>query len=114
VNRYNIIENTKIGKKTVLRSHLNLYGCEIGRKCKIACFVEIQRGVKIGDNCKIEAFAFIPSGVTIEDGVFIGPHVCFTNDRTPRAVGDWEVTPPKFYEKYIPKKIIPYSSFYFF
>ncbi|HET8776721.1 MAG TPA: acyltransferase, partial [Candidatus Limnocylindria bacterium] len=36
------------------------------------------------------------------DGVFIGPHVCFTNDRLPRAINrdgtlktddDWEVSP---------------------
>ncbi len=25
-------------------------------------------------------------GVTIDDGVFIGPHVCFTNDLRPRAI----------------------------
>ena len=25
-------------------------------------------------------------GVTVEDGVFVGPHVCFTNDRVPRAI----------------------------
>jgi UDP-2-acetamido-3-amino-2,3-dideoxy-glucuronate N-acetyltransferase len=25
-------------------------------------------------------------GVDIEDGVFVGPHVCFTNDNLPRAV----------------------------
>jgi len=40
--------------------------------------------------------------VTVEDGVFIGPHVCFTNDRLPRAINadgslksddDWEVSP---------------------
>jgi len=49
--------------------------------------------VKIGDRCKVEAFAFIPTGVTIEDEVFIGPHACFTNDRVPKAVGDWEVAP---------------------
>jgi acetyltransferase-like isoleucine patch superfamily enzyme len=36
----------------------------------------------------VEAFAFIPTGVTIEDGAFIGPHVCFTNDRFPRATDD--------------------------
>lgn len=65
---------------------VNLYGCTIGDNCKIAAFVEIQTGVTIGKNCKIEAFAFIPSGVTIEDGVFIGPHVCFTNDKLPAAV----------------------------
>jgi UDP-2-acetamido-3-amino-2,3-dideoxy-glucuronate N-acetyltransferase len=81
---------------------VNLYGCEIGAETKIGTFVEIRRGVKIGVRCKIQAFAFIPEGVTIEDGVFIGPHVCFTNDLFPRAVGadgsvqtdeDWETLP---------------------
>lgn len=81
---------------------VNLYGCTVGDGCKIASFVEIQRGVVLGRNVKVEAFAFIPTGVTIEDGAFIGPHVCFTNDRYPAAVGeggellgqgDWTVTP---------------------
>jgi len=40
--------------------------------------------------------------VTIADGAFIGPHVCFTNDRYPMAVSatgallsaeEWEITP---------------------
>ncbi len=40
-------------------------------------------------------------GVTLEDGVFVGPHVCFTNDLFPRAItpagdlktaDDWEMT----------------------
>jgi UDP-2-acetamido-3-amino-2,3-dideoxy-glucuronate N-acetyltransferase len=82
--------------------HVNLYGCTIGDNCKIASFVEIQRGVVLGRNVKVEAFAFIPSGVTVEDGAFIGPHVCFTNDLYPAAVSetgelltgaDWTVTP---------------------
>lgn len=84
---------------------VNLYGCEIGDECKIATFVEIQRGAVLGRRVKVEAFVFIPTGVTIEDGVFVGPHVCFTNDRYPAAVdtdgnllgaggsGDWEVVP---------------------
>jgi UDP-2-acetamido-3-amino-2,3-dideoxy-glucuronate N-acetyltransferase len=81
---------------------VNLYGCTIGDGCKIASFVEIQRGVTLGRNVKVEAFAFIPSGVTIEDGAFVGPHACFTNDPNPRAVGDdgellaageWEIVP---------------------
>lgn len=67
---------------------VNLYGCAIGDGCKIASFVEIQREARLGRNVKVEAFAFIPSGVAIEDGAFIGPHVCFTNDRYPAAVGD--------------------------
>jgi UDP-2-acetamido-3-amino-2,3-dideoxy-glucuronate N-acetyltransferase len=81
---------------------VNLYGCEIGDNCKIGSFVEIRKQVKIGNNVKIQAFAFIPEGVTIEDGVFIGPHVCFTNDKYPRSVNpdgslmnadDWEIIP---------------------
>lgn len=91
--KYHRIEDASIGEDTIVRDYVNLYGCKIGRGCKIAAYAEIQRGVVIGDRCKIEAFAFIPSGVTIEDEVFIGPHVCFTNDKVPRAVGDWSVVP---------------------
>jgi acetyltransferase-like isoleucine patch superfamily enzyme len=83
---------------------VNLYGCTVGDHCKIASFVEIQRGVVLGRNVKVEAFAFIPTGVTIEDGAFVGPHVCFTNDRFPRSVDasgellgsdGWVVTPTR-------------------
>lgn len=91
--KYYKIDDAKIGEDTIVRDFVNLYGCKIGDGCRIAAYAEIQRGVTIGDRCKVEAFAFIPSGVTIEDEVFIGPHVCFTNDRHPKAVGDWEVAP---------------------
>lgn len=64
---------------------VNLYGCRIGARSRIGAFVEIQAGVEVGADVKIQAFAFLPSGVRIEDGVFIGPHVCFTNDRYPAA-----------------------------
>ncbi len=90
---YYVIKDAEIGKGTIVRHYVNLYGCKIGKNCKIASFVEIQKDVVIGDNCKIEAFAYIPTGVTIEDEVFIGPHACFTNDKKPRAVGEWEVVP---------------------
>jgi len=91
--RYYRIDDVQIGEDTIVRDFVNLYGCKIGKGCRIAAYVEIQRGVTIGNRCKIEAFAFIPSGVTIEDEVFVGPHACFTNDRVPKAVGDWEVSP---------------------
>jgi len=99
-----IKDDVKLGKGAVVFQPdlVNLYGCEIGEETKIGAFVEIRKGVVIGKRCKIQAFAFIPEGVTVEDGVFIGPHVCFTNDRLPRAVNadgspktddDWEVSP---------------------
>jgi len=91
--KYYSIQDTEIGDDTIVRDFVNLYGCKIGKGCRIAAYVEIQRGVTIGDRCKIEAFAFIPSGVSIEDEVFVGPHACFTNDRIPKAVGEWEMIP---------------------
>jgi acetyltransferase-like isoleucine patch superfamily enzyme len=90
---YYSIKDCEIGEDTIVRDFVNLYGCRIGRECRIAAYVEIQRGVVIGDRVKVEAFAFIPSGVTIEDEVFIGPRATFTNDLHPRALGDWEITP---------------------
>ena len=91
--KYYRIEDADIGEDTIVRDYVNLYGCKIGKGSRVAAYCEIQKGVKIGNNCKIEAFAFIPSGVTIDDEVFVGPHACFTNDRVPKAVGDWEITP---------------------
>src|SRR5512136_635378 len=92
--KYYKIDDCDIGEDTIVRDYVNLYGCKIGNGCRVAAYVEIQRGVKIGDKCKIEAFAFIPSGVTIEDEVFIGPHVCFTNDKKPKAVNPgWKIIP---------------------
>lgn len=91
--KYYSIVDCQIGDGTIIRDFVNLYGCRIGNDCRIAAFVEIQRGVVIGDRCKVEAFAFIPSGVTIEDEVFIGPRATFTNDLHPRAVGEWSITP---------------------
>jgi|SRR3972149_1954782 len=65
----------------------------IGKGTKIAAFVEIgstkDNPTIIGEDCKIEAFAFIPPGIMISSGVFIGPHVCFTNDKHPKSKGDW-------------------------
>jgi acetyltransferase-like isoleucine patch superfamily enzyme len=85
-----IATDVEIGRGVVIPHPelVNLYGCVIGDGCKIASFVEIQRGVRLGRNVKVLAFAFIPSGVTIDDGAFIGPHVCFTNDLYPSAVDD--------------------------
>ena len=91
-----ISSDTKIGKGTHIwhPELVNIYGAVIGEDCNIGAFVEIKKGVVIGNRVRIQAFAFIPEGITIEDDVFIGPHVCFTNDRCPDAhtaeVGTWK------------------------
>ena len=77
-------------------------GAHIGSECVIGKNVYIDAGVVIGDRVKIQNNVSAYHGVTVEDGVFIGPHVCFTNDKVPRAVNpdgspktdaDWEVSP---------------------
>jgi len=99
-----IREDVRLGENVIIHhpSLVNLYGCEIGAGSRIGDFVEIQQGVKIGRNVKIQPFTFIPKGIIVGDGVFIGPHVCFINDKYPRAVkpdgslmeaNDWKIIP---------------------
>lgn len=77
-------------------------GARIGSGCVIGKNVYVDVDVVVGDSVKIQNNSSLYRGVTVEDGVFIGPHVCFTNDKRPRAVNrdgsirtdaDWEVTP---------------------
>lgn len=89
--RYSILKKSRIGPSSRIYDQVNLYGCTIGNNTKIDAFVYIEEGVSIGDNCKIRPFVFIPTGVTIEDNVFIGPSVTFTNDKYPKAHGDWKL-----------------------
>ena len=90
-------DNTKIWNFVQVRENSS-----IGKACIISNGVYIDEGVKIGDNVKIQNKVSVYKGVTIEDGVFVGPHVCFTNDKVPRAinesgellsVSEWELVP---------------------
>jgi len=74
----------------------------IGADCVIGKNVYVDTDVVIGNRVKVQNNVSLFHGVMVEDGVFIGPHVCFTNDRVPRAVtpdgsiktdDDWEVSP---------------------
>lgn len=79
----------KIGNKTKIWHHAHVReGAEIGMSCIIGKNVYIDFKVKIGDNVKIQNNVSIYHGITLEHGVFIGPHVCFTNDKIPRAINE--------------------------
>lgn len=69
-------EDTKVWHEE-LSNHQNAL---VGKGCAIHSHTWIGSGVIIGDFCRVQAFTFIPSGVEIGNHVFIGPHVCFTND----------------------------------
>ena len=87
---------TSIWNQAQVREH-----ARIGAGCIIGKNVYVDAGVVVGDRVKIQNNASLYRGVTVEDGVFVGPHVCFTNDRVPRAVNpdgslkaatDWQIT----------------------
>jgi acetyltransferase-like isoleucine patch superfamily enzyme len=73
-------ENTNIWHFAHVRKQAH-----IGKNCNIGKDVYIDINVKIGNNCKIQNFASLYHELSIGDDVFIGPHVCFTNDVFPRA-----------------------------
>jgi acetyltransferase-like isoleucine patch superfamily enzyme len=86
-------EGTRIWHQAQVRPR-----AKIGQNCIISKAVFIDAGVTIGNNVKIQNYVSVYYGVTIEDGVFVGPHVCFTNDIRPRSInpdtslkaaGDW-------------------------
>lgn len=61
-------------------------GAHIGADCILGKGVYVDFAVVIGNMVKIQNYASIFHGSMIEDGVFIGPYVCLTNDKRPRAI----------------------------
>lgn len=95
-NNVQIGEGTKVWHFSQIRQ-----GSQIGKNCVIGKAVFIDFETVIGNNVKIQNQAIIYHRAIIEDGVFIGPNVCFTNDKIPRAINpdgslkstdDWEIS----------------------
>jgi UDP-2-acetamido-3-amino-2,3-dideoxy-glucuronate N-acetyltransferase len=80
-------DDVEIGSGTFVWANAHLRrGARIGSRCVIGSDVTIDLGVVVGDHCKIQNAALLYSGLRIGRGVFVGPAVVFTNDRSPRAV----------------------------
>lgn len=97
----NIHKTAEIGKNTKVWHFAQIReNVKIGSNCIIGKNVYIDFETIIGNNCKIQNNCSIYHKTIIEDGVFIGPHVIITNDKTPRAIDlagklkstkDWKV-----------------------
>ncbi|MFQ5966970.1 MAG: DapH/DapD/GlmU-related protein [Acidimicrobiia bacterium] len=61
-------------------------GAKVGKECVIGGGAFIDTDVQIGDRVKIENNAMLFAPARVEDGAFIGPGACLTNDPRPRAV----------------------------
>ena len=92
-----------IGKRTRVWHQVQIReGAAVGEECIIGKGVYIGADVHVGNRVKIQNYALVYEGVTLEDGVFVGPHACFTNDFYPRAINpdgslqsasDWHIVP---------------------
>ena len=63
----------------------------IGDDCIVGEKSYVAYDVQIGARCKINAFVYICNAVTLEDGVMVGAHTTFSNDRFPRAA-NWDLS----------------------
>jgi acetyltransferase-like isoleucine patch superfamily enzyme len=90
-----ISEGTRIWAAVQVRDR-----ARVGRDCIVGKGAFIDLDVTLGDRVKVQNNASLYAGLEIEDGVFIGPHVVFTNDKVPRAINpdgslksteDWHV-----------------------
>jgi acetyltransferase-like isoleucine patch superfamily enzyme len=85
---------TKIWMNVQIRENVS-----IGKKCIISKDVYLDKNVKIGNHVKIQNGVSVFDGVRIFDKVFVGPHVCFTNDKFPRSLNKkWKIIKTKVYE----------------
>lgn len=76
----------RIGKGTKVWSFVQVAEhVKIGRNCILGNGVYIDRYVQIGNEVWIQNKALLYQGILIKDQVFIGPGVCFTNDRWPQV-----------------------------
>jgi acetyltransferase-like isoleucine patch superfamily enzyme len=99
-----VSKGSKVGKNCIIRSGTIIYETtEIGDKVRTGHNVLIREGstvgdeslvgssskldgaVKVGKAVVIQSNAYLPHLTVIEDGVFIAPNVCFTNDPYPQS-----------------------------
>jgi len=81
-----IYESVKIGNHVETGHNVLIReGSLIGDRSKIGSFTQLDGRVQVGRNVSIQSNVYLPHLTTIGDNVFIGPHVCFTNDPYPKS-----------------------------
>ena len=82
-----VSKKSRIGKGTLVWNNVQVReNARIGKDCILGKNVYVDHDVVIGDKVKVQNNSSVYYGVRLEDGVFVGPDVCFTNDKNPRAI----------------------------
>lgn len=102
IGPYTFIENAQIGDETRIWHYSQVRrDAKLGERIVIGKNVFVDFGVPIGNDTKIQNNVSVYHGVSLDNAVFVGPHVCFTNDLRPRATNfdgslktdeDWELS----------------------
>ena len=81
-----IVETDRIGAGTRVWAFAHIMpDVTVGANCNVGDHCFIETGARIGENVTVKNGNMVWAGVTLEDGVFVGPHVFFTNDLYPRS-----------------------------
>lgn len=79
-------KNLVLGDQSKVWAFANIEdGVTIGSGCAIGSHTYVGSGARLGDGVRVQSFVSICRGAILEDGVFVSPHVCITDDKHPRA-----------------------------
>lgn len=86
-----VAKSARIGKGVKIWHYVQILDeAELGDESSLGKSVYIDKRVKIGKKCNIQNNVSIYRGAILDDYVFIGPHVCFSNNKNPRSVNENE------------------------
>ncbi len=81
-----LVESEEVGEGTQIWAYTHVMaGARVGKSCNIGDHCFIESGAALGNGVVLKNGNMVFKGVTLEDGVFVGPHVFFTNDLYPRS-----------------------------
>jgi len=80
-----VSKTARIGEGTKVWAFVQIGdNAKIGKNCVIGNGAYIDRNVVVGNDVKIHNKVLLYDPLVVEDNCFIGPGVCFTNDKYPK------------------------------
>lgn len=81
-----LVESDNIGELTRIWAFTHICkGVAVGARCNIGEHCFLETGCEMGNDVTVKNGNHVWAGVALDDGVFVGPGVCFTNDLRPRS-----------------------------